>query len=107
MDLGLSGLISGLDWRTLVDQLAEAERAPQRRLQTEQSTLEKQKTAYASINTQLVALQAKVAALKESSLFDSRVARVGVTGDATRRNRWYSAMPIITSVATRAPKSNG
>ena len=45
MDLGLSGLVSGLDWKTLVDQLAEAERAPQNRLRSDQSILKKQNTA--------------------------------------------------------------
>lgn len=73
MDLGLSGLVSGLDWRTLVDQLADAERTPQTRLRIEQTTLGKQNTAYAAIQTQLEALQTRVTALKDSALYDTRL----------------------------------
>lgn len=73
MDLGLSGLVSGLDWRSLVDQLAEAERAPQTRLRTEQSTLGQQNSAYSTIKTEMAVLQNRVQALGDSSLFDSRL----------------------------------
>lgn len=83
MDLGLSGLVSGLDWRTLVDQLADAERAPQNRLRSDQSILQKQNSAYAAINTQLAALQKKVVALKDSLLFDSRLAGTSNEANAT------------------------
>lgn len=83
MDLGLSGLVSGLDWKTLVDQLAEAERAPQNRLRSDQSILQKQNTAYASINTQLGKLQEKVTTLKDSLLFDSRLAGTSNEANAT------------------------
>ena len=72
-DLGLSGLVSGLDWKTLVDQLADAERTPQTRLRIEQNTLGKQNTAYAAIQTQLEALKTRVAALSDSSLYDTRL----------------------------------
>lgn len=79
-DLGLSGLVSGLDWKTLVDQLADAERTPQVRLRNEQTTLGQQNSAYASIKTQLGILQSRVQALSDSSLFDSRTTG---TSDAT------------------------
>lgn len=75
-DLGLSGLVSGLDWKTLVDQLADAERTPQTRLRIEQNTLGKQNTAYAAIQTQLEALKSRVATLSDSSLYDTRQASV-------------------------------
>ncbi len=83
MDLGLSGLVSGLDWRTLVDQLAEAERTPQKRLLSDQSLLQKQNQAYAAIQTQLAALQSKAATLKEASLFASRQAGSSDEANAT------------------------
>jgi flagellar hook-associated protein 2 len=75
LDLGLSGLASGFDWRALVDQLVEVERAPQRRLFTEQQDLETRKTAYNSIATQLSVLQNRVNDLNDGELFDSRLAR--------------------------------
>jgi len=74
MELGLSGLASGFDWRTLVDQLADIERAPQRRLLNEQDTLFERKNAYSSIETQLTTLQNKIDEIGNPDLFESRVA---------------------------------
>ena len=72
IDLSLSGLASGFDWKTLVDQLAQVERAPQQRLRVEQNQLEQRNNAYGSIKTELGVLQSRVDALKEATLFDSR-----------------------------------
>ncbi len=72
MDLGLSGLVSGLDWRALVDQLSNAERIPQSRLRLDQTNIAKQNTAYAAIQTALSALQTRVQALNSTALFDTR-----------------------------------
>lgn len=75
LDLGLSGLASGFDWRALVDQLVEVERAPQRRLVSEQQDLQTRKTAYNSIATQLSVLQNRVNELNDGKLFDTRLAQ--------------------------------
>lgn len=72
MDLGLSGLVSGLDWRSLVDQLSNAERIPQTRLRNDQTTLGKQNTAYAAIQAAMASLQTRVQALNSTTLFDTR-----------------------------------
>ena len=64
MDLGISGLASGFDWRTFVDQIVEVERAPQQRLLQEQSQIEIRKNAYGAIKTQRAVLQNRLAALK-------------------------------------------
>src|SRR5438094_496621 len=80
MDLGLSGLASGFDWKTLVDQLTELERIPERRIQTTQSNLQQVNNAYASLNTQLGVLKNRVDALQDPTLFNSRIAK---TGDST------------------------
>ena len=76
MDLGISGLASGFDWRTFVDQIVEVERAPQQRLLQEQSLIEQRKNAYSAINTQLAVLQNRLTALKNPSLFESRSTQV-------------------------------
>lgn len=76
MDLGVSGLASGFDWRTFVDQIVEVERAPQRTLLLEQGLIEQRKNAYGAIQTQLAVLQNRVKALKEPDLFDSRLSQV-------------------------------
>ena len=72
MDLGISGLASGFDWRTFVDKMVEVERAPQATLLNEQTTIEQKKIAYGSINTQLAVLQKRIDALKEPDFFSSR-----------------------------------
>ncbi len=73
MDLGLSGLASGFDWRSLVNQLADIERAPQRRLLVEQDRLNSRKNAYNSIETGLGTLKNKITDLSSADLFDSRL----------------------------------
>ena len=74
MDLGISGLASGFDWRTFVDKMIQVERAPEQSLAGDQTTIEKKKVAYASIKTQLPRLQNRVDALKDPALFGSRTA---------------------------------
>jgi flagellar hook-associated protein 2 len=75
LDLGLSGLASGFDWRSLVDQLSEVERAPQRRMRSEQQTIQDRKAAYSSIATQLGVFQNRIEDLTDPNLFDSRLAK--------------------------------
>lgn len=76
MDLGVSGLASGFDWRTFVDQIVEVERAPQRTLLIEQGLIEQRKVAYSAIKTQLAVLQNRIGALKDPDLFNSRLSQV-------------------------------
>ena len=76
MDLGISGLASGFDWRAFVDQIVQVERAPQRSLLNEQNQLEIRKNAYGTIKTQLAVLQNRLTALKDPALFDSRTGNV-------------------------------
>ncbi|KAF0171179.1 MAG: flagellar hook-associated protein 2 [Limisphaerales bacterium] len=71
-DLGISGLASGFDWRSVVDQLAEVERAPQTLLKRQQATLNSVNNAYSTAQTYLTSLQIKVDALNETSLFEGR-----------------------------------
>ena len=73
IDLGVSGLASGFDWRALVDQLIEVERSPQLRMFNEQQAIQTRKTAYDSVTTQLSVLQNRMDELNDGSLFDSRV----------------------------------
>lgn len=82
-DLSLSGLVSGLDWKTLVSQLADAERTPQLRLRNEQTTLGQQNSAFTTIKTQLGILQNRVQALNDAALFDSRQTSTSDSTQAT------------------------
>lgn len=79
VNLSLSGLASGFDWKTLVAQLANVERAPEQQLLTQQSTLNQQNGAWGSIQSSLSTLQTRVDALKDPTLFDSRTSQVADT----------------------------
>ncbi len=80
MDLGISGLASNFDWKSLVDQMSDVERLPQRRLLAEQNTLEQRKNAYGSIATQMGVLRNRLTALRDDTLYS---ARTTTSGDAT------------------------
>ncbi|MEY2407391.1 MAG: flagellar hook-associated protein 2, partial [Verrucomicrobiota bacterium] len=75
LDLGVSGLASGFDWRSLVDQLADVERASERRLRVEQGILLQRNTAYGNILAQLSSLKSKMDALKDPALYGARQTR--------------------------------
>lgn len=76
MDLGVSGLASGFDWRSLVDQLSDVERLPQNRLRVEQQGLRERNAAYDSLVSELTTLRTQATNLTTSSAFLSRTASV-------------------------------
>src|SRR5947209_3600125 len=80
LDLSISGLASGLDWKTVGQELANAERAPETQWQTRQSALNRQNSTFGQIKALLNTLQADVQALKDSTLYSSRTAQ---SSDAT------------------------
>ena len=75
VDLSLSGLASGLDWKTVVQELANAERAPETQWQSHQATISQQNAAFGQIKTLLNTLQSDVQALKDPTLYSSRAAQ--------------------------------
>lgn len=83
MNLGLSGLASGFDWQSLIDQLIAVGRAPETRMRAEQSTLAQRKNAYATINTQLSTLKSRAETLSKETLFSSRLTGSSDTNTAT------------------------
>ena len=79
MDLALSGLASGFDWKSVVDQLVEVERAPQRRARQEQLEVSEKNRILGLIKDELGSLQSKSKVLKDSDLYQSRNASVSDT----------------------------
>src|SRR5688500_3550405 len=71
-DLGISGLASGFDWKSFVEQMTDIQRAPQRRLLQEQNAITQRNNALTSIKTGLTTLSSRVDALSEQSLFETR-----------------------------------
>ncbi len=74
-DLSLSGLASGFDWKTVVDQLTDLDRSPQTRLRTEQTSLNKRNDLLTSLNGLLTTLKDRAKAVADTALYDSRIAR--------------------------------
>lgn len=108
VDLSLSGLASGLDWKALVSQLAQAERTPQIRLRNEQGTLGQKNSAYTTIQTELSVLQNRVKDLSDATLFDSRQAATTdstlATATAASGTALGSLSFNITQLATAAKR---
>ncbi len=75
VDLSLSGLASGFDWKTVVSQLATAERGPETQWHQRQATINQQNSAFGLIKSMLGTLQTDVQALKDPTLYSSRTAQ--------------------------------
>lgn len=80
MDLSVSGLASGFDWKSMVDQLTQVERQPQARVKTEQADLGRRRDALGQIATRLSDLKSKAQALQSTTLYKGRTSS---TSDAT------------------------
>ena len=83
VDLSVSGLASGVDWKTIVSQLAAAERSPETQWQTSQSTINQRNDAFGSIKSYLNNVQADVQKLKDPKLFTSRSASISNSTNST------------------------
>ena len=75
VDLSLAGLAYGLDWKTVVQELANAERAPETQWRNRQATINQQNSTFGQIKALLNTLQADVQALKDPTLYSSRTAQ--------------------------------
>jgi len=91
----LSGLVSGFDWKTLVDQLMTAEHIPADKLATEKTTNTSKVTALDNLQTRLNALQTSVTALGSDGLFSSRKAAT-----ATVNSTWKPAAAAGTATGS-------
>jgi len=70
-NLAITGLASGLDWATIVTELASAERAPETQWEAEQTTISAQQSAYSTISSDLSAFQLDAETLMDPSFFNS------------------------------------
>jgi flagellar hook-associated protein 2 len=102
----VTGLASGMDWSTVILELADAERAPETKWKEEQATLTTQKNTFSTIATDLATLQTDLTTLKSSSLWkgttsassNSSVATVASTSGAPTGSNTFE----ITQLATAA-----
>ncbi len=77
--LAVTGLASGIDWSTVVTELAQAERTPEIQWQQQQSALNTQNSIYTTLKTELTTLQSDIQALQDSSLYGSAQAQSSAT----------------------------
>jgi flagellar hook-associated protein 2 len=75
--LALSGLASGLDWTSIINDMVTAESAPETTMEGEQTTLGTKKTAYQTIGTDLTTLNGDVTTLTGPDFFQTRTASTG------------------------------
>ncbi len=80
--LQLSGLASGLDWKSLVDSLISLERTPATRLESERLTNNTRLTALNNLGNRLAELKTAAGALRSNTLFSSRTASFGSAGSS-------------------------
>lgn len=78
----LSGLVSGFDWKSFLDQIMELNRAPITRLQTEKNTNNSKISALDNLGTRLSELQTATNALKADGLFSGRTASLATAGSS-------------------------
>lgn len=110
MGLQLSGLASGFDWKSVVDQLIELERVPQDKLKTEKTTNTSKLSAFSTVRSKLTALQDAVKQLSSDSLFSQRsvsIANSDSTWSASASNGATNGSYTlnVSKVATRSSRS--
>ncbi len=81
--LAISGLASGFNWQSTVQQLANAERSPETLWQNQQATLGQQNAAFTTITNDLSTLQADLKALQDPNLYASSTAESSTSTVAT------------------------
>ncbi len=91
--LQLSGLASGLDWKTLVDQIMQLESLPKTNLRAEQSKITQKTDVLANLRTSLEDLQSAIKALGDSSVFAQRTAQLENSSSMWRAMAGAEAAP--------------
>jgi flagellar hook-associated protein 2 len=103
--LAITGLASGMNWSTVISELAQAERAPETQWNQEISSLNSQKSAYTSIAGDFATLQTDIQTLQDSSLYtgtsvqssNSSVATGSVGSAANLGNYTFNISQLATA----------
>ena len=108
----LSGLASGLDWRSLVDQLVAAERTPQNALRTEKGLNLQKSSSLETLQTNLTSLQTALKAMSSdtSDVFAARTAKIasadtGWSATATGGTEAGNYRVAVTQLATKSQRT--
>ena len=108
MGLALSGLASGFDWKSIVDQLIEVSRAPQNRMRTEKSQLSAKNSALndikglvSSFKSSLTALNSAEGFQKKSATFASSSTTWSATADTDAPSGTYEFNFVSKATASK------
>jgi flagellar hook-associated protein 2 len=114
MGLALSGLASGFDWKSIVDQLIEVSRAPQNRMRTEKSQLSAKNTALndikglvSSFKSSLTALDSAEGFQKKSATFASSSTTWSATADTDAPSGTYEFNFVSKATASKLTGAAG
>ena len=104
----VSGLVSGIDWETTIQQLMSIEAQPINLLEQRKSSYQTKLSMWQQINTKLQALESTAAGMKEKEDFLARIATSSNT-DAVAATAAGEAQPgthIISSITSLARSNN-
>ena len=114
MGLALSGLASGFDWKSIVDQLIEVSRAPQNRMRTEKSQLSAKNTALndikglvSSFKSSLTSLNSAEGFQKKSAAFASSTTTWSATADTDAPSGTYEFNFVSKATASKLTGAGG
>lgn len=114
MGLALSGLASGFDWKSIVDQLIEVSRAPQNRMRKEQSAnatkttaLNEVKSLLSSLKSSLSSLSSAEALQKKSATFRDSTTDWTATADADSASGTYNFSFVSEATTSKYQGATG
>ena len=114
MGLALSGLASGFDWKSIVDQLIEVSRAPQNRMRTEKSQLSSKSSALndikglvSSFKSSLTTLNSAEGFQKKSATFASSTTTWTATADTDAPSGTYEFNFVSKATASKLTGAAG
>ncbi|HOO36942.1 MAG TPA: flagellar filament capping protein FliD [Deltaproteobacteria bacterium] len=79
----ISGLVSGIDWDSMISQLVAIQRNPITLLENKQTTLTEKKSAWSEVNTMLLSLKTAASDLSSAEDFDVFTSSATVTGTSS------------------------
>ncbi|HHY37389.1 MAG TPA: hypothetical protein GX507_00410, partial [Clostridia bacterium] len=99
--MSVSGLGSGLDWRTLIDEIIAIERRPINNLLARKDGINQKKSVWSDIATKLSALKSSVDRLSDPSAFEIKKVSYSVTGVVEATPSWQ-ATPATYNVTVNS-----
>lgn len=110
MAFQLAGLASGFDWRSMIDQLMEAERTPQRRMRADQGKNTATRNAMELLETKMDSLKSVATGFDSADLYHSKTTSLsddtlGITAKAGTSSVEGSYEVSVTQLATTSRRS--